>query len=224
MTLYHAAVGEPPFSGSPIEVANQQVSRSPVPPRARGAYIGERLEALILDCIAKDPAYRPDAAHLHERFLQLSAASGGPVEAADAIKAVTADGTADASRAVGSAKEAGFPGVDAIRWRLNRRGRPELDGPPEFTISLPTRTFRSGSRQRTTLAGLVASLVLLALIAAGAWAWLNLAVGEQPNQPIQQAVDPLRGVAEPPAVAAARSDQDAPLDPGAPATGETSGR
>ncbi len=223
MTLYHAAVGEPPFSGSPIEVANQQVSRSPVPPRARGAYIGERLEALILDCIAKDPAYRPDAAHLHERFLQLSAASGGPAEAADAIKAVTADGTADASRAVGSAKEAGFPGVDAIRWRLNRRGRPELDGPPEFTISLPTRTFRSGSRQRTMLAGLVASLILLALIAAGAWAWLNLAAGEQTNQPIQQVVDPLRGVAEPPAVAAVRPDQDAPLNPGAPATGETSG-
>jgi serine/threonine-protein kinase len=222
MTLYHAAVGEPPFSGGPIEVANQQVSKSPVPPRARGAYIGERLEALILDCIAKDPAYRPDAAHLHERFLQLGAVRGG-AEAADAIKAVTADGPAGASRAVGSAKEAGFSRVDAIRWRLNRRGRPELDGPPEFTINVPTRTFRSGSRQRTTLAGLVASLILLALIAAGAWAWLNLAAGEQTNQPIQQVVDPLRSIAEPPAVAAARPDRDAPLDPGAPATGETPG-
>ena len=222
MTLYHAAVGEPPFSGGPIEVANQQVTKSPVPPRARGAYIGERLETLILDCIAKNPAYRPDAAHLHERFLQLSAASGG-AEAADAIRAVTADGTAGAPRAVESAKEAGFPGVDAIRWRLNRRGRPELDGPPEFTVSLPTRTFRSGSRQRTTLAGLVASLVLLAMIAAGAWAWLNLAATEQTSQPLQRVVDPSRSVAEPPAVAAAQTDQDAAPAPGASGAGETSG-
>ena len=121
MTLYHAAVGEPPFSGGPIEVANQQVSRSPVPPRARGAYIGERLEALILECIAKDPAHRPDAAHLHERFLQLSAAPGG-AEAADAVRAVTADGTAGAPRAVGSAKVAGFSGLDGIKGGGHQRG------------------------------------------------------------------------------------------------------
>jgi serine/threonine-protein kinase len=222
MTLYHAAVGEPPFSGGPIEVANQQVTKAPVPPRARGASIGERLEALILDCIAKDPADRPDAAHLHEKFLQLSAASGG-AEAADAIKAVTTNEATGVSRAVGSAKEAGFPGVDAIKWRLNRKGRPELDGPPEFTISVPTRTFRSGSRQRTTLAGLVASLILLALIAAGAWAWLNLAAGEQTSRPIQRVVDPSRSVAEPPAVAAAQPDQDATFDPGASGAGGAAG-
>ena len=209
MTLYHAAVGEPPFSGGPIEVANQQITKSPAPPRARGASIGERLEGLILDCIAKEPADRPDAAYLHERFLQLSAASGGPAEAEDAIKAVKTNEATGVSRAVGSAKEAGLPGVDAIRWRLNRRGRPELDGPPEFTISVPTRTFRSGSRQRTTLAGLVASLILLALIAAGAWAWLNLAAREQTSRPIQQVVDPSRSAAEPPAVSQQRPAEDA---------------
>ncbi len=35
-TLYHAAVGEPPFVGAPIEVASQQVSTRPTTPaRAR---------------------------------------------------------------------------------------------------------------------------------------------------------------------------------------------
>ena len=214
VTLYHAAVGEPPFSGGAIEVANQQVTKAPVPPRSRGAYIGERLEALILDCIAKDPADRPDAAHLHERFLQLSAASGG-AEAADAIKAVTTNETAGVSRVVGPAKEADFSGVDALRWKLNRRGRPELDGPPDFTISLPTRTFRAGSRQRRTLAGLVASLILLALLAAGAWAWLNLGAPEQTSRPLQRVVDPSLSGAKAPAVAAAQPTQEAPVRPGA---------
>jgi tRNA A-37 threonylcarbamoyl transferase component Bud32 len=222
MTLYHAAVGETPFSGGPIEVANQQITKAPVPPRARGASIGGRLEALILDCIAKDPADRPDAAHLHERFLQLSAASGGAASA-DAIKAVRADGTAGVSRVVGPAKEAGFPSVDAIRWRLNRRGRPELDGPPEFTISVPTRTFRAGSRQRTTLAGLVASLILLALVGAGAWALLNADDGEQTSRPIQRVIAPSRSAAEPPAAAATQPTQDATSVPGSPGAGEAAG-
>ncbi len=222
MTLYHAAVGEPPFSGGPIEVANQQVTKSPVPPRARGASIGERLEALILDCIAKDPADRPDAAHLHERFLQLGAVSGRS-EVTDAIKAVGTDGTASASRAVGSAKRAGLPGVDAVRRSLDRRGKPELDGPPEFTISLPRRTFRAGSRQRRTLAGLVASLILLALVAAGAWALLNAGATEQTSLPIQRVADPSRSVAEPPAIAAAQPTQVDTVDPDASGAGETPG-
>src|SRR5918992_827071 len=71
-TLYHAAVGEPPFSGDPLQVATQQVAKPPLPPRARGAAVGERLEALILRCLAKDPADRPDAATLNERLLQIS--------------------------------------------------------------------------------------------------------------------------------------------------------
>src|ERR687890_1224414 len=76
-TLYHAAVGEPPFSGEPLQVATQQVAKLPVRPRARGAAIGERLEALILGCLEKDPADRPDAVTLNERLLQISAAAGG---------------------------------------------------------------------------------------------------------------------------------------------------
>ena len=40
-------------------------------------------------------------------------------------------------------------------------------------MSLPTRTFRAGSRQRTMLAALVAALLLLLLTVAGAWALLG---------------------------------------------------
>src|ERR671916_1318743 len=133
-TLYHAAVGEPLFSGDPLQVATQQVAKPPVPPKARGAAVGERLEALILRCLAKDPADRPDAATLNERLLQISAAAGA--------------GTAGVSGVAGAAKAAGAAGVKAVKRGLSRRGEPELPGPPEVTISVPTRTFRAGSRQR----------------------------------------------------------------------------
>ena len=58
-TLYHAAVGQVPFTGTPIEVASQHVSREPTPPRQLNDAVSESLEALILDCLKKDPASRP---------------------------------------------------------------------------------------------------------------------------------------------------------------------
>jgi eukaryotic-like serine/threonine-protein kinase len=60
-TLYHAAVGEPPFTGTPIEVASQHVTQTPVPPTERGARIDEATERTIMACLAKDPAERPSA-------------------------------------------------------------------------------------------------------------------------------------------------------------------
>ena len=60
-TLYHAVVGEPPFGGTPMEVATQHVSKDPAPPGERGASVDGELEALILRCLAKDPDSRPTA-------------------------------------------------------------------------------------------------------------------------------------------------------------------
>lgn len=62
VTLYYAAVGEPPFEGSPLEVANKHISASPVSPMARRAVISGALDELILKCMNKDPAQRPSSA------------------------------------------------------------------------------------------------------------------------------------------------------------------
>ena len=68
-TLYQAAVGAPPFTGStPIEIASQHVSKTPVPPRERGADISGNLEALILGCLAKNPDDRPTAEEVRSRL------------------------------------------------------------------------------------------------------------------------------------------------------------
>ncbi len=185
-TLYHAAVGGAPFTGGPLEVASQQLAQAPVPPRARGAYIGERLEGVILGCLAKDAAERPDALALHERLLQISEAA-----------TTTPAGVPGFARAGGAARSASAAGVKAVKRGLGRR-TPDLPGPPEGTISLPTRTFRAGSRQRRTLASAVVGLLLLLVLAAGAWLLFGPEAGGEASGPIQRMVQPRREAPEPP--------------------------
>jgi hypothetical protein len=60
-TLYQTATGQPPFLGSPIEVASQHVSKDPTPPRQLNDAVSESLETLILDCLRKNPDSRPTA-------------------------------------------------------------------------------------------------------------------------------------------------------------------
>src|SRR5215210_4651736 len=171
-TLYQAAVGEQPFGGNSIEVAHQHIHRSPMPPRERGAQIDGRLEALILSCLAKNPSGRPDAAQLRDGLLQSSGAEATAALAGSAsgIRAGSFPGAAGLSRLTEAAKSAGPSGGGPFRRRTGGRG--PASGPPDRTISLPTRTFRSGSRQRTALAVLVIALLVL-LAAAGAWALLG---------------------------------------------------
>ena len=70
-TLYQAAVGEPPFTGStPIEIASQHVSREPTPPRELNDAVGESLNTLILECMNKDPDARPTADEVRLRLLE----------------------------------------------------------------------------------------------------------------------------------------------------------
>jgi hypothetical protein len=169
-TLYHAAVGRQPFSGNSIEVANQHISNVPDPPGERGAKIGEDVEALILACLAKDPSRRPDAARVRDRLLQdeaVGVAAGSPT----GIRAGGFPGEEGISRLTEAAKSGSASGGGrSIRRTGGRRG---ASGAPERTISLPTRTFRAGARQRTTLAALVIVLLIMVMAAAGAWALLG---------------------------------------------------
>lgn len=71
-TLYQAATGEPPFTGSPISVASQHVSKPPPRPTELNAAIGGELEALILACLAKDPEDRPSASEVRSRLAEIA--------------------------------------------------------------------------------------------------------------------------------------------------------
>jgi hypothetical protein len=177
-TLYHAAVGRQPFPGNSIEVANQHISRTPARPSHEGAKIGEELEALILECLTKDPSRRPDAAHVRDRLLQ-DGAVGVAAGSATGIRAGSLSGVEGISRLTEAAKSGG-PGGGRPGRTGGRRG---VSGAPERTISLPTRTFRAGSRQRTTLAALVIAALVMLLVAAGAWALLGQGDGETGSTP-----------------------------------------
>ncbi len=60
--LYECLVGEPPFSGEIQSILYRIVHEIPQAPRTIGTEIDEELQTIILDCIEKDPAKRPQKA------------------------------------------------------------------------------------------------------------------------------------------------------------------
>ncbi len=99
-TLYQAATGEAPFSGgTPIEVASQHVSKVPTPPRERGADVSEDLEALILDCLAKQADDRPTAEEARSRLEAGISAAGATQAQAEARAPAAASPRTERTRA-----------------------------------------------------------------------------------------------------------------------------
>ena len=157
-TLYHAAVGEQPFSGNSIEVANQHILQGARASQGEGGADRRGLEALILDCLAKrappSAPTPPGCARGCSRTVRPGARAGS---AAAEPGPARFPGAAGISRLTGGGE--GRPGLQAAGSSDGGQARQRpASGPPERTISLPTRTFRAGSRQRTTLAAVVIAL------------------------------------------------------------------
>ena len=62
VVLYECLVGEPPFTGEVQSILYRIVHEIPQPPRGLGAEIREELQDIILRCLEKDPAKRPQKA------------------------------------------------------------------------------------------------------------------------------------------------------------------
>ncbi|HSD71678.1 MAG TPA: serine/threonine-protein kinase, partial [Thermoanaerobaculia bacterium] len=62
VVIYECLTGEPPFTGEVQSVLYRIVHEIPQPPRALGAEIREELQNIILQCLEKDPARRPQKA------------------------------------------------------------------------------------------------------------------------------------------------------------------
>ncbi|MGH2362926.1 MAG: AarF/UbiB family protein, partial [bacterium] len=76
--LYEMLTGAPPFAGSdPAAIIARHLDTPPIPPSARNAGISPELDALVLRCLAKRPADRPEsAAVLAEALSQIADAIG----------------------------------------------------------------------------------------------------------------------------------------------------
>jgi eukaryotic-like serine/threonine-protein kinase len=212
-TLYEAAVGEPPFSGAPIAAANQQLTKPPIPPRARGVALSKPFEALILSCLAKDPADRPDATGLQERLLRLSAVTSGALSTASTV-GETARLLAEAAQEIGTAGAANAArGLGAVARGL--RNRASLAGDRERTLAtperVPYRTFRQRRKRRAALVAMsVAALVALLLL--GLVAVLPALLGSGTKEEAAQVADGAQdAIVEPPAETTAAEVTAAPV-------------
>jgi len=165
-TLYHAAVGGPPFVGGPLDIATQQTENPLIPPRARGASIGRGFEESILDCLSIDPDERPGAGDLKELLLP-----SGIVGLAAPQNGGNSNGWSSGPSDDELGGTTNVAGGGATRRSSGRQAT--ASGPPDETIIIPTRTFRSGTRPRTLLAFLTIAVVVLILAGAGAWALLG---------------------------------------------------
>jgi len=163
-TLYQAAAGEPPFTGTPIEVASQHVSKPPPPLKQREADldVGDEMEALILACLAKDADDRPSAEEAQRRFAEVSSPTAVGEETVPA-------------------------GPPPAEPRQTSR-QPRRERPAPTVVSSAGRTGRSGRGR-----GVLAALALVAVLAViGAFTLPNLLDGNsntsQGDPPNRQAV------------------------------------
>jgi serine/threonine-protein kinase len=70
VTLYEMLAAKLPFTGdTALAIAMKHVSDQPVPPRQINRAIPPQLEAIVLRCLAKDPAQRPQSAAELARML-----------------------------------------------------------------------------------------------------------------------------------------------------------
>ena len=124
--LYELLVGKPPFSGeTPVAIAYKHVQESPVPPRHLNTELPAAMEAIVLKCLAKNPANRyPSAEDLRadlRRFREGSGVLAEPVMAPLADPGATAVVAATAAAPV--ATEAYYDDDDddskkSSRWFL----------------------------------------------------------------------------------------------------------
>ncbi len=124
VVLYELATGQPPFAGdSPVSIAYKHVHETPVPPRHRNVDIPPALEAIILKCLAKNPANRyPTAEDLRadlRRFREGRGILAEPVMAAPVDPGAT--GMLAATTAVPAATTATEAYVDEYEEDDDRR-------------------------------------------------------------------------------------------------------
>lgn len=179
VTLYEAATGAVPFTGSDIEVADGQLYGRPVPPRERGAAIGETYEAAVMSCLARDPDDRPTAPELRAWLLGQDVSEAGPSvgdRAGTTLKVLGAASAAGVSRALGAVREAGT----ALRPAPQPARGPDTDEGPVQTASVGGRGFGAGLNRRAVLLA-AAALVLIGILAWVAISAPNSNTGDTGN-------------------------------------------
>ncbi|HSB27028.1 MAG TPA: ABC transporter substrate-binding protein [Pyrinomonadaceae bacterium] len=125
--LYECLAGEPPFSGELQSILYRIVHEIPQPPRALGADINEELETVILSCIAKEPAKRPQRASEIAESLKRSQAR---IHQSDLGKSIVMTKTMMMPRVALSP----FIGRDKEQAELQKRLNAAISGECQFVV------------------------------------------------------------------------------------------
>ena len=125
--LYECLAGRPPFTGEMQSILFRVAHESPEPLRGLGAEIDEELEAVVLSCLAKEPAERPADAEALAEALRRCRAQLGDSERGRSV--VLASGPAPVRPAL-----APFVGRRAEVEELQRRLNAAVAGECQFVV------------------------------------------------------------------------------------------
>ena len=150
VVLYELLVGRPPFVGdTPVAVSSQHVHSTVPPPSEFSTTVPSDLEAIVMVALAKSPAERYQSAdELRADLVRFT--DGQPVHAA--------------------ARDGAYFGPDVTR-------SVSTVAPAERTQAVPVTPSGRPRRQREArsgVAGLVITIIVLILLAAGGFAYLRL--------------------------------------------------
>jgi len=125
--LYECLTGEPPFTGEVQSVLYRIVHEIPQPPRSVGAEIREELQDIVLQCLEKDPARRPQRAALVAEALRRHRSSLHSDEFAMSV-------VMTASRTFQRPSASAFVGREKEFAELQRRLNSAIAGDCQFAV------------------------------------------------------------------------------------------
>jgi hypothetical protein len=184
--LYEALTGRPPFNHARVrDLLVAHASQKPVPPSQLAAVacaVPARLERLILSCLEKDPALRPETmGAIHAELTAIAAELvAPPPPVADRRPESRASHAAWWSARQGAALAAGVSallGLSIVRWSPDRSARPTTavtpppavladEAAPPLPITLPPAPAANTARSRTHEATVAATLGRLSIVGA----------------------------------------------------------